>query len=174
MIRHRKKKQPDTLRVNFVQPSVSKKGRMVKIKPVSYSFTPPSVSPSITPAPTPISTYDAPLTSCSASFYQDDVDHTSRKEKSSEAWFNIRPKLVPAMVSGSGFPASNQLCVFCGQNPVSVWCPDCGPLAYLCEVFSKIALFFVELLLLISVFRVVDSFYTTESIFSILLLLWKV
>ena len=73
------------------------------------------------------------------------------------------------MVSGSGFPASNQLCIFCGQNPVSVWCPDCGPLAYLCEVFSTIDLFLVELLLLLFVFRVVDSFYTTKSIFSILL-----
>ena len=113
----------------------------MKIKPVSYPFTPPSVSPSINPDPTPISTYDAPSTSCSASFYQDDVDRDSRKEKSSEAWSNIRPKLVPAMVSGSGFPASNQLCIFCGQNPVSVWCPDCGPLAYLCEVFSTIDLF---------------------------------
>ena len=139
------------------------------MKPVSYPFTPPSVSLSVTPDPTPINTYDALSTSCSASFYQDDVDHASRKEKSSEAWSNIRPKLVPAMVSGSGFPASNQLCVFCGKNLVSVWYPDCAPLAYLCEVFSTIDLFLVELLLLLHVCRVVDSFYTTESIFSILL-----
>ena len=40
----------------------------------------------------------------SAGTYNHSESHTERKEKAARAWTELRPKLVPAVISASGFP----------------------------------------------------------------------
>ncbi len=150
----RKKRKPDTLKVNFV---VGNSGsRELNIQPVTYLFKKAThddsgragshISNSITDSlPPPPSSTTAFFPSGGAVTADDGVlssdscrrKHTVRKEKSAEAWSTVRPQIIPSMITASGFPASDTLCIFCKASPVSVWCPDCGPIAYFCLVLHN-------------------------------------
>lgn len=140
----RQKKKPDTVQLNFVE-TVPGKRRSVAIKRVNYPVTAASSSP--TPvssaslfnprdddsfsdalSPPPFSELSGPSTS----LVEPQPDsYTRRKEKSAEAWGEIRSTFVPTSVWTLGFPLSST-CIFCNCADACVRCSDCGPNAYLC------------------------------------------
>ena len=152
----RQKRKPDSIQLNFVE-SLPKR-RSVQIRRVTYSLSPSAPQEA---ARSGIEAGTSSSTACSGSGYdslQDDFhlqehllgceslldpvnssqydSHTKRKEKAAEAWAEIRSKLVPAMISTLGFP-NETACVFCKCSNASVWCKDCGALAYLCEQCTR-------------------------------------
>ncbi len=142
----RKKRKPDTLKVNFVNAVVGKRGsRELSIQPVTYPFKPSDgdpISDSVTNSVPPPSSSTATCfpPECGVSITTSEYcrrDHTVRKEKSAEGWSTVRPQIIPAIISASGFPGSDTLCIFCKTSPVSVWCPDCGPITYFCLVLDN-------------------------------------
>lgn len=153
----RQKRNPDSIQLNFVE-SLPKR-RSVKIRRVSYSLahkqpadrpctsTPASSTPNPTAADAMAGCGEDPLPddlqepfSGDPSFFSQMnpcrmESHTERKKRTAEAWEEIRPKLIPAMISSVGFP-SGIACVIC-KSSANVWCKDCGALAYLCEECAR-------------------------------------
>ena len=134
MTRPRKKKKPDSVRVNFVE-SVGGTRKGIRVKSVSYPVAPTPSIPTCEPShcidqdqhdPAFDQIPDIPSAQGSP------CSHRARKEKAAEAWAEARSKITPAMITGFGFPKDG-VCIFCDSHPICVWCPDCGPNAYLCE-----------------------------------------
>lgn len=146
----RKKRKPDTLQVNFVEAVVGKKGNL-SIQPVKYPFKPSSGQASDHVPATNNNLPASSTTACfppecevvSNDFHSINRNHTLRKEKSTEAWANVRPQIIPNMIAAFGFPTRDVLCVMCKRQPASVWCPDCGPIAYFCLVIGILLCLYV-------------------------------
>ena len=143
----RKKRKPDTLKVNFVKSAIGKSGAL-NIKAVTYPFVRSSphspCGPSVTTNPLPSSStvcnpagvdmnIDMNMDTGHTDYSSQGQQHKVRKKKAAEAWSNVRTKIVPAMLTASGFPAST-FCSFCKIQLICAWCPDCGPAAYFCQV----------------------------------------
>ena len=151
----RQKRNPDNIQLNFVE-SLPKRGRSLQIRRVSYPLDKLSIEPASTggsgvssASSIPDDDTDAfgcalphgcdglgsdpvPLESSTGRTSNYGESHTERKEKAARAWAELRPNLVPAVISASGFPL-DVMCAFCKSSSANIWCKDCGASAYLCE-----------------------------------------
>ena len=145
----RRKKKADSVEVHFVEKKL-KKG--VKVRKVKYPFTvvPTTSSTARSPASNVVGG-DGEGPSSNVDCNGQDLYHSSysthevgrpvsgctntyraRKEKAAEAWAEIRQSIVESFISGLAFH-KDCICVFCNKYPATIFCPDCGTNAYLCE-----------------------------------------
>ena len=153
----RQKRNPDSIQLNFVESLPKRKS--VQIRRVSYSLSCAAQPCASTPAPTPAASLNSTASIADTSAdsnsghdpLPDDVQdllsgdslfsprmresHRERKARAAEAWAEIRPKLIPAMISSIGFP-SGVACIVC-KCSTNVWCKDCGALTYMCEKSTR-------------------------------------
>ena len=146
----RQKRKADTIQLNFVEPTKSKR---IAIRKVSFSLeggvnkatqvqaerqlnSSNEANPEHDPlidftlgfdANLPLDEVDNIIDGCGSSA------HTARKLKAAEAWTEIRAQFVPTLVEVSGFPSQLTLCSFCESSIANVRCAECGVSAFLCE-----------------------------------------
>lgn len=136
----RRKKNPDTVQLNIVE-APQRRGT-VRVRKVRCTSLPEGSSDvQETAASAAQSANCDPLQQGSGSHVDpelgfDDInleDYTmkeqtccKRKERWSEAWEQVRNKVVSVRIVAWGSPTKHS-CVFCQSASSSVWCSNCGP-----------------------------------------------
>ena len=136
----RQKRKPDNIQLNCVE-SLPKRGRSLQIRSVSYPLDKLSEEPStgvngassvpgvdtetfggaMSHGCDGLGNDPVPLESSTEGTSNYGESHTERKEKAARAWTELRPKLVPAVISASDFPLG-VMCVFCKSSSAKIWC----------------------------------------------------